>query len=77
MAVMTDLAMQDFDERGEVFPIHYTCLGWEAIAVKVTSNPYILSARSVPPLVASGSHPPAPHIRRAVCGSTGDWPALV
>lgn len=55
MSLFTDLAMQDFDERGEVFPIHYTCLGWEAIAVKVTDNPYILSASPIPCL-CSHSH---------------------
>jgi hypothetical protein len=48
MAYLTDLAMQAFDRSGkkEVYPIHFTCLGWEAIAVKVTSDPYILSTGS-------------------------------
>ena len=45
MALIMDWAMADFDATGEVFPIHFTCLGWEAVAVKVAHNPYILSAR--------------------------------
>jgi hypothetical protein len=44
MALIMDWAMQDFDDRNEVFPMHFTCLGWESVAVKVTANPYILSA---------------------------------
>jgi hypothetical protein len=43
MSFLTDLAMQTYDEEGEVFPIQYTCLGWEAAAVKFSDNPYILS----------------------------------
>ena len=44
MAHMVRWAMHDYDTTGEVFPIHFTCLGWEAAAVFVTDNPYILSA---------------------------------
>lgn len=44
MSFLTDLAMQAYDEDGEVFPIQYTCLGWEAAAVKFAKDPYILSA---------------------------------
>ena len=43
MSLFTDLAMDAYDNEGEVFPIQYTCLGWEAAAVKFTNNPYILS----------------------------------
>lgn len=48
MSLLTDLAMAAYDTDGEVFPIQYTCLGWEAAAVKFTNNPYILSARLPP-----------------------------
>jgi hypothetical protein len=44
MSTLTDMAIHDYDQSGEIFPIHYTCLGWEAIAVKVTGDPFILSA---------------------------------
>ena len=44
MAHIMDWAMADFDLTKEVFPIHFTCLGWEAVAVKVTQNPYILGS---------------------------------
>jgi hypothetical protein len=43
VSLLTDLAINAYDRDGEVFPIQYTCLGWEAAAVKFTSNPYILS----------------------------------
>ena len=48
VSLLTDLAMAAYDTDGEVFPIQYTCLGWEAAAVKFTNNPYILSARLPP-----------------------------
>ena len=44
MAHIMDWAMADFDLTKEVFPIHFTCLGWEAVAVKLTQNPYILGS---------------------------------
>eukprot|EP00892_Ulva_mutabilis_P007888 jgi/Ulvmu1/5471/UM023_0007.1 len=43
MSLLTDLAMQQHDATGEVFPIHYTCLGWEAAAIKFSNDVYILS----------------------------------
>jgi hypothetical protein len=46
MSLMMDMAMKEFDSSGEVFPIHFTCLGWEALAVKLTDNPDILSTLS-------------------------------
>lgn len=46
MSHIMDWAMADYDSTGEVFPMHFTCLGWEAVAVKVARNPYILSAPS-------------------------------
>ena len=48
MSLLTDLAMQQHDETGEVFPIHYTCLGWEAAAIKFSNDLYILSAPLLP-----------------------------
>jgi hypothetical protein len=48
--LLTNLAIHAYDSNGEVFPIQYTCLGWEAAAVKFTNNPYILSVS--PPLLA-------------------------
>jgi hypothetical protein len=44
MSMLTDMAMHEHDRSGESFPIHYTCLGWEAIAVKVSNDPFIQSA---------------------------------
>ena len=49
MSHIMDWAMEDYDRTGEVFPIHFTCLGLEAVAVKVARNPYILSAPPPPP----------------------------
>jgi hypothetical protein len=43
MALIMNWAMQDFDAVKEVFPMHFTCLGWESVAVAITHNPYILS----------------------------------
>lgn len=42
-SLFTDLAMEAYDIHGEVFPIQYTCLGFEAAAVKFSNNPYIVS----------------------------------
>lgn len=40
---MYDLAMEAYDKDGEIFPIHCTCLGWQATAVKFSGgNPEIL-----------------------------------
>jgi hypothetical protein len=51
MSTLTDMAMHEYDQSGEIFPIHFTCLGWEAIAVKVTNDPFILSAFLTPELL--------------------------
>lgn len=40
---MMDLSMKVYEEKGEVFPIHFTCLGWQLAAVKFSENPDILS----------------------------------
>ena len=44
MVLLTDWAMEDYDSNGEIFPIHYTCLGLEAIVVKVDGDDSSMSA---------------------------------
>lgn len=57
MALLTGLAMQQHDESGEMFPIHYTCLGWEAASIYFSNDIYILSA----PPPTSNMHISAAH----------------
>lgn len=44
VVLFTKWAMEDFDETGEIFPIHYTCLGLESLVVFVEQNRDTLSA---------------------------------
>lgn len=57
VVLFTKWAMEDFDRTGEVFPIHYTCLGLESLVVFVEQSRDTLSA--LPPTICMSGVPHA------------------